>query len=257
MGGEQGFHGGEIVVRRDQHLVADGVGDARGVGHRGREGLGRARADAHERVIVGAVEAALELEHLVASAVGPSDSEREERGLGPRRREAHLLGARHRADDFLRQLDDRLVHQHVGRPAGEVTLHGRDHRWMRVAQHHRSRAQQVVDVPAALRVPEVGAAPFLHHELESLAAPVAPEDAARQHPMSAPDEILRVCGRHVVASQKDSPIIRRIVRSGRRRLAGASEHLQRAGQVRGVDHLAVEAEGVDTAGAVLLEGGDQ
>src|SRR2546422_1394532 len=41
--------------------------DARGVRHRRREGLGRARHHAHKRVVVGAVKAALELHDLVRS----------------------------------------------------------------------------------------------------------------------------------------------------------------------------------------------
>jgi hypothetical protein len=52
---------GEIVEGRDQDLALDGVGDARGIGRRGREGLGLSRPDAHQRVVVDAVEAAFEL----------------------------------------------------------------------------------------------------------------------------------------------------------------------------------------------------
>src|SRR5712692_7960274 len=67
---------------------------------------------------------------------------------------------------------------------------------MCVAEDHWSRPEQVIDVLAALGVPEIRAAPFLHHELEPVAAAMAAEHAARQHPVRAPDEIPRVAGRH-------------------------------------------------------------
>src|SRR5712692_2375315 len=80
---------------------------------------------------------------------------------------------------------------------------------MCVAEDHWSRPEQVIDVLAALGVPEIRAAPFLHHELEPVAASMAAEHAAWQHPIRAPDEISSVAGRHTVASPKDSLIIRR------------------------------------------------
>jgi len=101
--------GGEVVVGRHQHLAVDGVRDAGGIRHRRGKRLGRARHHAHEHVVVGAVEAALELHDLVALAIGARHAEREERRLAAAGRVAHLLGARHGGDNLLGQANGRLV----------------------------------------------------------------------------------------------------------------------------------------------------
>src|SRR5215472_10286751 len=78
MGGENGLRLRQVVEGSDEYLVADRVGNARGVRGWSRKGLGRARAHAHERVVVGAVEPALELQDAVALAEGPRHAEGEE-----------------------------------------------------------------------------------------------------------------------------------------------------------------------------------
>jgi hypothetical protein len=68
MGGDQRLGGRQVVVGRDQHLALEGVRHAGRVGHGRRERLGRARHDAHQRVVVRAVKATLEFHDLLALA---------------------------------------------------------------------------------------------------------------------------------------------------------------------------------------------
>src|SRR3546814_7994556 len=60
-----------------------------------------------------------------------------------------------RAHDLLGQLDGRLVQQHVGRAAIHLLAYGLHHRRMGMAEHHRPRAEKVVDVAAAVHVVEM------------------------------------------------------------------------------------------------------
>ena len=61
-----------------------------------------------------------------------------------------------------------------------------------MAEQHRPRAQEVVEVPAAVHVPEVGAPALLDDELEPGTAPVAAEHAAGQHLRGASNQIVLV-----------------------------------------------------------------
>src|SRR5205823_5518132 len=160
--------------------ISDGVGDAGGVRHRRRERLGRARYHAHEHVVVGAVEAALELHDLVALAIGARHAEREERRLAAAGRVAHLLGARHGGHDLLGKPDGRLVDHEVGGPALHLPLHRLHHRGVRVAEQHGTGAEQIVEVAAARHVEQVGATALADDELETGTRPMAAEDAAGQ-----------------------------------------------------------------------------
>jgi hypothetical protein len=139
---------------------------------------------------VRAVEAALELHDLVAAAEGPGHAQREEGGLGAARHEPHLLGARHRPDDFLGQLDDGLVEEHERGAVPGLALHRLHDRGMRVAEQHGPGAQQVVDVALAVGVPEVRAARVLDDELEAGGATVAAEKAPGQDAAGALEQIL-------------------------------------------------------------------
>src|SRR5438445_7062873 len=141
---------------------------------------------------MGAVEAALELHDLVAPAEGARHAEREERRLRPARRVPHLLGARDRPHHLLRQLDRGLVEQHVRRAAPYLALDRLDDGGMGVAEEHRAGAEEVVEVASAVHVPEVGAAAFLHDELEASAAPVIAEQATRERVCGASQEVVLI-----------------------------------------------------------------
>ena len=192
MGVDQRLGGPEVVVGRHEHLALERVRDAGRVGHGCRERLRRARGHAHEPIVVGAVEATLELQDLLALAEGARHAKREERRLAPARRVAHLLGAWHRPHDLFGQLDRGLVEEEVRGAARHLALDRRDDGRMRVAEQHRPRAQEVVEVPAAVHVPEVGAPALLDDELEPGTAPVAAEHAAGQHLRGASNQIVLV-----------------------------------------------------------------
>src|SRR5262249_23367585 len=115
MRGHDGFRLRQVVEGGDEHLVADRVGNPRGMRGARSEGLGGARAHAHEGVVVGAVEPALELQDAVALAKGPRDAEREEGRLAPRGRVAELLRAGDGTADLLREGDGRLGELEVRR----------------------------------------------------------------------------------------------------------------------------------------------
>src|SRR5436853_1266597 len=122
--------------------------------------------------------AALELHDLVALPVGARHAECEDRRLGPGRREAHLLGAPHRAAELVGQPQDGLVHEEVGGAALERVSHRGDHRRVRVAQDQRAGAHEVVDVLAPAHVVELGSRAAPDDEREIVREPRRPEDAA-------------------------------------------------------------------------------
>ena len=170
----------EVVVGRDQHLALDRLRDARRVRHGRGEGLRRAGRRAHQRVVVAAVVAALELHDLVALAEGARGAEREERRLGARGGEADLLAAGHGAADLVGQAHDRLAHHVVGRAVRDLRADGLDHGRMRVAEDQRARAEQVVDVLAPAHVPDARAPPAPDDERQLVGEPRRAEHAARQ-----------------------------------------------------------------------------
>src|SRR2546422_568569 len=63
---------------------------------------------------------------------------------------------------------------------------------MGVAEEHRAGAEEVVEVASAVHVPEVGAAAFLHDELEAGAAPVIAEQATRERVCGASQEVVLI-----------------------------------------------------------------
>src|SRR5215468_829411 len=197
MRGENGLRLSQVVEGSDEYLVADRVGNARGVRDWSRKGLGRARAHAHERVVVGAVEPALELQDAVALAEGPRHAESEEGRLTPRGSVAELLRARDGAADLLREGDRRLGELEVRRAFPELRLHGGHDGGMGMPQHHGPAAQEVVDVLAPGEVIEVGASGLLDHELEVVGGIVATEHATRKTAESGPEEVafVRAAGR--------------------------------------------------------------
>ena len=99
---------------------------------------------AHKRVVVHAVEAALELENLVAAAERPGGPHGVVRRLRSAAEEAHLAGAGHRGGDLLGQQHGQLVQGKEGKAPGSLLLHGLNHLGVRVPYEHRARPQQVV-----------------------------------------------------------------------------------------------------------------
>src|SRR5215831_5956006 len=157
MRGHDGFRLRQVVEGSDEHLLADRMGNARGVRGGSGEGLGGAWAHAHERVVVGAVEPALELQDAVALAEGPRHAESEEGRLAPRGSVAELLRAGDGAADLLREGDRRLGELEVRRALSQLRLHRGHDRRMGMTQHHGSASQDVVDVLAPGEVVELGA----------------------------------------------------------------------------------------------------
>src|SRR6266542_1632572 len=175
---DDGLRLGQIVERRDQHLFLDGLVDARRVRRGRRPGLGGAGANAHEGIVVSAVEAALEFQDLVSLAEGARQPQREERRLTPRRAEAHLLGTGHRLAEQLRERQRGLGELEIGRALAELSLdRGQDGR-MSMSQHQRTRAQDVIDILAARIVVESRALALPDDAGELLRGIVAAERAA-------------------------------------------------------------------------------
>ena len=157
---DDGGGGLDVVEGRDEHVARGGRGDAEAVGRGRREvsQVGGRRGHAHHGVVVGAVEGALELQDLVAAAVGAGDAHGVEGGLGAAAGEAHLLGAGDGADDLLGQQQGVLVEAEVRGTPGELLLDGGDDLGVRVADEHGAGAEDVVDVLVAADVPDAGAA---------------------------------------------------------------------------------------------------
>jgi hypothetical protein len=131
---------------------------------------------------VAAVVAALELHDLVALAERAGHPQREERGFRAGGGEPDLLAARHGPAHLVGQADGGLVDQEVRRAVGELLGHGADHRGMRVAEEHRPRPEQVVDVLASAHVPQVRAAGAADHEGQFVGETLAAQHAAGQAP---------------------------------------------------------------------------
>ena len=155
-----------IIERGDQYQVLYRLGDACAVGNRVREvATALAGGDAHQGIVVAAVEPALELENLLAPAIGAGHTHGLEGGVGSRGSEADLLGA----GDGLHY----LFGQHYGAVIGGEECaafsnrihHGFGHRRVGMTQYHRPGPQQVVDKLTAAHVPHMGATAPLQEEL--------------------------------------------------------------------------------------------
>src|SRR5579884_641661 len=121
------------------------------------------RRDEHrapQRVVVHAVPAALELEHLLAAGRRPGEPQRKERRLRARPCEVHLVGARDRLHQALREADHRLVQKVVGGALGDLALDGLHDLGMRVPEERGPRSQVVVDEVPAGHVDDVAPAAF-------------------------------------------------------------------------------------------------
>ena len=195
VGGDQRLGRRQVVVRRDQHLGLDRVRHAGRIHHRRRERLRGARHHAHQRVVVRAVESALELHDLLALAERTRDPEREERRLRAARGVAHLLGARDGLDDLLGELDRRLVQEEVRRAAGHLPLDRLDDGRMRVAEQHRAGAQEVVEVPSPGHVVHVRAPALLDDELEPGTTSVTAQETSGKDLIGATQKIVLIAHR--------------------------------------------------------------
>ena len=110
------------------------------------------------------MEAALELDDLVATSEGAGELQRVVRGLGACADKPDLLGARHRLDDALGELYGVGVLREEGRALSERLFDRFDDSGMRVPEHHRPGAQEVIDVFVAAHVPDARAAALAHDE---------------------------------------------------------------------------------------------
>jgi hypothetical protein len=166
---DDGRGGLEVVEGGHQHLGLHAARDAVRVGHAARVGgVAHRPLIAHQRVVVHPVVAALELQDLVTASERARQAQREERGLRPAAVQRHLLGAGHVLHDLLGQADGVLVDDQVRRAVEAHSRQRLEHGGVRVAQHVRARAQQVVDVLVAAHVGEPRAARGAHHEVELL-----------------------------------------------------------------------------------------
>jgi len=100
------------------------------------------------------VVAALELEDAVPSRRRPRESYRGHRRFGPGAHHPHALDRRHEAADLLRQLELERRGSAEARAAGERPFDRLDDRGMAVPQDERSVGADVVDVLAAVLIPD-------------------------------------------------------------------------------------------------------
>ena len=154
---EQRFDGVEVVERRDEHGLPHSLRHARRTGLRLRERRGSRRREAHQRVVVHPVKAALELDDLVAFGEGSGDLEGVVGRLGARADEADLLRARDGLDDALRQFDGVGVLREERRALGHRRARRLDDFGVGVAENHRAGAEQVVYVLAPAEVADARA----------------------------------------------------------------------------------------------------
>ena len=149
----------QIVEGCDQDLIADTLGDAGQIGDRLREIADALGREAHEPVVAHAVVAALKFQDLIAVAKSAGQPHGVEVRLRAGAHEPHLFGARHRFHDFGGQTYPIFVVGKEGGARGGDFLHHLHHLGMRVADDHRARAQQVVNVLIAAHVPDTTGAP--------------------------------------------------------------------------------------------------
>ena len=155
----------QVVVRRHQHLAADGVRNARGIRDRLDAVAPPPGREAHQRIVVHAVIAALELEDLRAPARGAHRPHRVEGGFRAAAREAHLLRARHRLADRLGEQDSGGAVREEGGAALELLAHRLDDLRMPVTDEHRTGAEQEVDILLARRIAHPTAGALDDHEV--------------------------------------------------------------------------------------------
>ena len=155
--------------------------DPRGVGQRRRVVDGPARIGRQCRVVVMAVVGPLELQHPGAIGERAGEPHGVVGGLGAGAHESDARGARYQRGDAPGE-EDRLVVEHGEEMGAARRLLGDrpDDRLVRVPEDQRPRAQAVVDVLVAARVPEACALAVAEHERDVVGQPRRPHDPARQ-----------------------------------------------------------------------------
>src|SRR5437879_3734509 len=103
-----------------------------------------------------AVVAALELDDQAAPGEAAREANRRHRRLGARRNETDLIERGHEPAQRLGELDLGFRRRAEGKRARSGLLDRFDHGGVRVAGHHRAPGPDIVDVTAAIRVPQVG-----------------------------------------------------------------------------------------------------
>ncbi len=162
----QGIH---IVPRQNDQLRAGRLrqsGPLRdGDGMSVRPRLIELRVLAPVNAVGKAVIHALEADDFLASGEGPCQANRIDDRFGAGIAQPHLLHARHRRDDSLREpcLLSRRQCEH--RAAILNLLHDRcGHFGRTMSENHRTQAQQVVDIGIAVDVVQIGALAAIHEQ---------------------------------------------------------------------------------------------
>ena len=102
------------------------------------------------------MEMADEAHDLVLAGVGARQPDRHVRGLGARRREADLLGARRQLADEFGPAHLEFVARTVVRAELHLPLHGLDDGGMGMTQQHGAVTAKIVDILVAIDVPLAG-----------------------------------------------------------------------------------------------------
>ena len=154
-----------LLLNRASHVVRVVVRADDGVRGGSRRHAGRRRdpecrdpgpGRGKQRVGVTVV-AARELEDAIATGDTTGEPERAHGRLGSGGDEAHLLHRRHGVGDLLGERHLAFGRRAEGRAVGGGLLHRLDHLGIGVPEDERAPRHHPVDVPVALRVPEVGA----------------------------------------------------------------------------------------------------
>ena len=152
--GEAGFQLCQVVVFQDQRVLDD---FGRHAGARRVAEGGQARAGLDQQRIGVAVVAAFELDELAAAGGAARQAQCAHAGFGAAADQPHLLDAGHQRDDGFGQFDFALGRGAKTEPVNGRLVHRFQHRRVAVAQDHRTPRADVVDVPLALGVPQIGA----------------------------------------------------------------------------------------------------
>ena len=174
-------HGLQIVEGGDQNLVAQALGDAGGIGDRLREIAGPLRRQAHEPVVAHAVVAALEFQDLVALACrrGPAAWRRASASEPVLTKRTFSAQGTASTISAARRMPYSLLAKKVV-PLAATCCTTSTTSGMRMADDHRARAQEIVDVLVAAHVPDVAGPPLGDDDLvRDVAEAAAGQNAPR------------------------------------------------------------------------------
>ena len=145
----------------------------------GRAGQVGIEPGAGEHAVEPAVVVALELDDEVATGHDPCQAKRRGDGFGPGRGKDHLLRARDRRDEELRELGLEAVLGPEREVPGQLGCDRVAHDDRRVAEDERSVAEGVVDIPIAVDIPQVG--PLAALEIEGVGPGSRPGCSTSRH----------------------------------------------------------------------------